>query len=516
MKTIYLYLFLIGIILSSCDKGFVEVNTNPVAPTNLDPAYLLTNAQYSAMLYTIQYQSPIAQQIITPFGSTLEGGQHNIWFEPGDGSSVFGDLYPGSLKYLFDIIDRTKEDPSRSNLYNMARIWKAYCFQVVVDTYGYVPYFEAGQAFISGIYLPKYDSDEEIYDDLLKELSEAVSALDATGTIEKTDLFYGGDVDKWKKLGNSILLRVAMRYSKNNPTKAQQYVAIAVNPSNGGLMSSIADNAKVVCSPSYLAPTAGTWQGTERANYYIAKPFIDILQITNDPRLSRIAVLYEFPANDLATAGYADTDPAHQIGMPLGYNDASIVLTPPPDYPGKEGAAWKYSQVNRRTLGKSDATYFFVTYCQTQLLLAEAVERGWATGDAAAIYEAAVRGGMDQMVQFDALAEIPVEEQDAYLAANPYDPANALEQINTQYWINCFATGEEAWSNHRRSGFPALAPNPYPGADPVVTDPAAGGFVHRLQIQNSERTVNVENYNNAVQAMGPDNMATRVFWDKEP
>ena len=159
------------------------------------------------------------------------------------------------------------------------------------------------------------------------------------------------------------------------------------------------------------------------------------------------------------------------------------------------------SQVNRRTLGKSDATYFFVTYCQTELLHAEAVVRGWATGDAAEIYNAAVKGGMDQMAQFDPLATVAPEDQDAYLAANPFDPANALEQINTQYWINCFATGEEAWSNHRRSGYPDLTPNPYPGADP------------RLQHQNTERTVNVDNYNAAIQAMGPDNMATRIFWD---
>ena len=95
MKTIYLYLFLIGIILSSCDKDFVEMNTNPVAATALDPAYLLTNSQYSAMLYTIQYQSPIAQQIITPFGSTLEGGQHNIWYEPGDEFISLGGFISG-------------------------------------------------------------------------------------------------------------------------------------------------------------------------------------------------------------------------------------------------------------------------------------------------------------------------------------------------------------------------------------------------------------------------------------
>ncbi len=509
MKTIYLYLFLIAIILNSCDKGFIETNTNPVSPIALDPAYLFANSQVSAMIYNIQYQSPIAQQITTVFTGVLEGGNHNVWFEPGDGNSVWGYMYP-CINYLTDIMSKTKDDPARSNMYNMARIWKAYCAQVLVDTYGYVPYSEAGQAYLNGIFLPKYDVDATVYDDLLKELSEAVAALDATGSIEKNDLFYAGDIAQWKKLGNSLLLRVAMRYSKVDQAKAQQYVTIAVNPSNGGLMSSVEDNARIVCSPSYLAPTAGSWNGTERANFYIAAPFIDLLKNTNDPRLKVIAVKYEFPANDLATAGNADTDPANQIGMPMGYNDATISSAP--GYPGMSGAAWKYSQVNRTTLGKSDATYFFVTYCQTQLLLAEAVQRGWATGDVQEIYNAAVKGGMDQMAQFDALATISPADQDTYLAANPFDPAKALEQINTQYWINSFAEGQEAWSNFRRSGFPALVPNPFPGADPETY----GDFVHRLQIQSSERSVNVANYNAMVTAMGPDDFATRVFWDKQP
>jgi hypothetical protein len=507
MKTIYLLLFLFAFILSSCDKGFVEVNTNPVQPTSIDPSYLLTASQEGAMIYNIQYQSPIIQHITTVFTGVLSGGAQNTWYEPGDGSSVWN-LFPTSVNYITDVIAKTKDDPARSNLYNMARIWKAYCIQVLVDTYGYVPYSEAGQAYLNGIFLPVYDVDATIYDDLLKELSEATAALDASGKIETTDLFYAGDITKWKHLGNSLLLRVAMRYSKNNPAKAQQWVATAVDPSKGGLMSSIADNAKIVCSQAYQAPTAGSWNGTERANFYVADTFVVILQTLKDPRLKVIAVKYEFPANDLATAGFADTVAANQQGMPMGYIDATI--TSAPGFPGMSGAAYKYSQVNRTTLGKSDATYFFVTYCQTQLLLAEAVQRGWASGDVATIYNAAVKGGMDQMAQFDALATITPAEQDAYLAANPFDPANALKEINTQYWINSFAEGQEAWSNFRRSGFPELRPNQL--ADLEIK----GDFVHRLRIQSSELSVNVENYHAMVAAMGPDNLATRVFWDKEP
>jgi hypothetical protein len=509
MKTKYIFLFILGILVSSCDKDFEEVNVNPIVASSLNPVYLFANAQYAAMLYTVQYQAPIVQQVITPFGSTLEGGQHNIWYEPGEASNVFGDMYPGAIKNLVDVIDKTRDVPARSNLYNMARIWKAYCFQVVVDTYGDVPYFEAGKAFIDGITLPKYDRAEVIYDDLLKELTEATNALTDAQAPETNDLFYQGNVAQWRKLGNSLLLRVAMRYTKVDPAKAQQHVAVAVNPARGGLMESNADNAKVVAGVAWPTPFANTWNGSERANFYIAEPFIDQLQSTNDPRLRVIAVKYQFPFNPVATAGTANTNPADQIGMPVGYNDATIVTAP--NYPGKTGAAWNYSQINRTTLAKSDGTYFFVTYTQTMLLLAEAVQRGWAAGNVEQIYNAAVRGAMGKMEQFDPSAAISDAEINAYLAQNPFDPSRALEQINTQYWIDSFMNWEEAWANFRRTELPALTPNPYPGADPVV----AGGFVRRLQFQNSERTTNAENYEAAMAIFGPDNMATRIFWDVE-
>jgi hypothetical protein len=118
---------------------------------------------------------------------------------------------------------------------------------------------------------------------------------------------------------------------------------------------------------------------------------------------------------------------------------------------------------------------------------------------------------MDQMKQYDASAAIPVSNQDAYLVAHAFNLARALEQINIQYWIASFLNGSEAWANFRRSGFPVLAPNPYPGADPAVK----GDFIHRLVYPVRERSVNAANYQKAVARMGPDNMATRIFWDKK-
>lgn len=511
MKRLYFAWLMAGaaIGVSGCDKDFEQINTNPVLSTTLDPALLLSNAQFSSAIGTYFYQLQIVQQINTPFTGVLEGGNHNIVYDPNT-NAAFNSYYTGPVKLLEDVVAKTKDNPARSNLYHMARIWRAYVYQVLVDTYGDVPYFQAGKAFLQGVNRPAYDDQKAIYEDLLKELEEATNGLDTSKALEPNDLFYGGNVKQWKRLGNSLLLRAGMRYTKVDAAKAAQVVQKAMDPARGGVMQSNADNAIVRFSSisNYNSPTGNNWNGTERANFYLGEPFVAYLKSTNDPRLRFIAVKYEMPANPLATAGAANTNPAEQQGMPYGYNEATIANAP--GYPGKTGAAFKYSQINRSSLGKIDAPEFFVTHAQTQLLLAEAAQRGWITGNAADYYNNGVLAHMEQLKQYDPSATIATAEGLAFLAANPFDPARALEMINTQYWVASFLNGSEAWANFRRSGYPVLAPNPYPGADPSVK----GGFIRRLVYPAREKSVNTANVEAAVARMGPDNLATPVFWDK--
>jgi Starch-binding associating with outer membrane len=519
-KQFYKILAFSGLLFGAvgCDKGFDKVNINPVLSTTIDPAYLFSNAQFGSVISTLHYQSEIVQQIITPYTGVLEGGNHNIIYDPNT-NQIFNLLYTGAgtnsfgapVKLLADVLNQTMTNASRSNLYNMARIWHANVFQVLVDTYGDVPYTEAGKAYLENNNLPKYDDQKAIYDDLLKEVSEATKALDATKLTEAGDLFYKGNIAQWKKLGNSLLLRIAMRYTKSDPDKAKQYALIATDPANGGVMQSNLNNAYISFNNTFNHPNANTFQGTEKQNYYLGKPFIDYLKNTGDPRLAFIAVKYANPAGNISSpplVGTEDTNPANQEGMPYGYNESTISTAP--GFPGKTGAAYNYSQLNRRTVARNDVPEFFITNAQTQLLLAEAAFRGFITGDPAGFYDAGVRAHMDQMKQFDASAVIATSAQDAYLLVNPYDPAKALEVINTQYWIASFLNGSEAWANFRRSGFPALTPNAYPSADAAVK----GDFVHRLVYPVREKSVNTDHYNEAVARMGADNLATRVFWDK--
>jgi len=138
------------------------------------------------------------QQVWSPNSGVLAGANFNVDNKFNNGG-MWSRYYRDVVRYLVDIIAQTKASPNRSNLYNMTRIWKAYAFMVLTDTYGDIPYTEAGLGFLAGNTAPKYDKQEAIYTDILKELREATAALDATKTIETGDVMYAGDVSKWKK-----------------------------------------------------------------------------------------------------------------------------------------------------------------------------------------------------------------------------------------------------------------------------------------------------------------------------
>lgn len=217
-------------------------------------------------------------------------------------------------------------------------------------------------------------------------MDEASAALDASLPKETSDAMYSGDVVQWKHLGYSLMLRAAMRLSKIDPGTAQSYVAKAAT---GGLMQSNKDNCVIRLTSLYINDIGNILNGSESSNYYLAAPFVNFLKINKDPRLASIAVRYVgAKSGSEQKPEISSKDTTLQIGMPMGYDNASILSVVQ-----SNGLAsfYDYSQLDRNRLGKKDAPNFLVTYAQTQLLLAEAIVRGWAQSDAAVSYENAIR-----------------------------------------------------------------------------------------------------------------------------
>lgn len=500
--------------LASCDKEFEEINTNPYALTTIEPALLFTNVQRLTHPGFWEGEQTIVQQFVNAYNTGATAGFN--FNEDNNNFNVprWNDNYPNSIKLIEQIISLVKDNPDKVNLYNQTRIWKSYIYMTLVDTYGDVPYSQAGKAFLEATFYPKYDKDEVIYEALYNEIKAAVAALDGTKAGVKEDLLYGSEsstdqVTKWKRFGNSLLLRMGMRYSKIDANKARSIVQEAYN---AGLMQTNADNALIKFTSVYVNQLNNGPRATNPYFYYLAEPFVNRMKNFRDPRLKYIAGKYADPNQALALT--PDTTMAAQFGFPVGYDQTSVLNYP--GYRGTNGTGQNYSQLNYAVFGSATAPVFYATNAQTKLLLAEAAQRGWLTGLTGALtaqqyYEAGVKASMDEYSLYPNVPAVAIPEaaQNSYLTMPgvAWNAGNALELINTQYWIASLGNGAEGFANFRRSGFPTLTPNGY-------NNLLQGGFARRFAYPNEESARNNANYQEAVTSMGgQDNLTTRIFWD---
>lgn len=505
MKNKFIKIFCIAIVgamtLTSCDKGFEEMNTNPNALT--DPAvksmFTLAEIYVDGQDFSnTRANNGYAGQIVQHFSSLGGPGSKYTYMSEYSGS-LFGESYGKGLNQIFQLMSVVKDAPENTNMIQALRIMKVLMFQKLTDTYGEVPYFEAGKGYNGNVFSPKYDTQEVIYKDLLKELDEAGDALDAgKGFVGNADLYYQSDVTKWKKLANSLMLRVAMRLSKVNPAMAKQYVEKAVAK---GVFTSNDDSLvlKHDAGPAGVKtnPITSSWVRNDlnggESNIKFSKTFIDALKNNNDPRLRIYAKL----------EATGDITPANQQGLA---NDAK-------EFPG--GDKKSFSDPNTSTVLRLDAPTLLMSYAEVEFILAEAAVKGWNVGGTAQkYYEDGVKAAMQVLTIFgDKVPAVSTAEYDTYIAAHPFKSAGTeaekIEQIISQKWIVLLFNGIEAFSEYRRTGFPVLVP---------VNDPAGetkGTIPRRLIYDQTELITNAANYKEAVSRQGLDLMTTRIWWDKQ-
>jgi Starch-binding associating with outer membrane len=527
-------------LLTSCDEGFDELNTSKSGATNLDPVFILNNAFIaSSPNQSLIYEEAIVQQWFSTNTGVLEGGNFNK-VNVNTTPNNWNNFYQNVIRYTNDVIVRTKDEPTRANLYHMARILQAHAFMILTDTYGNIPYDEAGGGYTAQNFFPTYQTQETIYPKIIDEITQAVAGLGTGGNVETGDALYQGNIVKWKKFGNSLLLRAGMRLFKADAAKAAATVSAAIGGDPAAnLILSNADNVIIKHDANFVNGHGNTVNGGEAANFYLAEPFINALKgvpgnVGNttviDPRLTAIAIRYggarsggDQTANNFANGS---KDPADQFGCPVGSTDGSADLsgallpagglygTPPAP---RTGNRFSYSQLDRNRMVKRTSPLFLITAAQTQFLLAEAAMRGYAGlsfAQAATYFNDGIKAHMDEMALYDPGCAISAVNRDAYAAGAEGTLSNgslaaALPQIGYQYWVASLLNGHEAWANFRRLGYPALAPNPNPGSQ------VPGAFIQRLTYPDAEKLVNTANVADAVSALGgPDELGTKVWWAK--
>jgi hypothetical protein len=520
--------------LGSCKKDFVSINTDPnhITASTINFGYLFTNAQliasgnsdangYEDWRNNLIYSACMIQHLSSTTGY-WDGDKY--LYNASYNSAYWDDNYNNSVTNIVEVVTHTRADSAtQSNFYNIARIFKVFMFQRMTDMYGDCPYSQAGLGYISGITSPKYDKQQDIYTDMLNELATAAANLDANkpNTVGSADLMYAGDPVEWKKFAYSEMVRIAMRMSKVDAANAQKWVAAAVA---GGVMTSNDDNAIIAHQNVSGTPVPnGTGLiliGNDPNAYRLSETFVNYLKSTSDPRLTYLGTVCADPTvgTDMGDTTYAD-----QLGQPNGYDvpgsASSFDLVKAANFPRTPADHTvdslivyqnRYSVVNRYTFSRLTAPTFLLTCGETQLLLAEAAQRGWVTtGTATGYYAAGVTASMS-MLTAQAGAGPSDAAIAAYLTANPYNAGDALEQINSQYWVASFMDENESFANWRRSNYPTLVPVNYTGN---VTN---GTIPRRFTYPQGEASTNSANYNAAVGDLNNgDKMTSRVWWDSQ-
>lgn len=460
MKKIYLIIML-SFILGSCDQFDDEINVNPNLPSEASGTQLIANA--SLFLPGLS-SSPQGEFLAQYFAETQYVGG-SLYPE---GSTSFYGLYQGPLMNLEEVIQSEELSATEGPVENqkaVASILKAYFYWNITDRWGDVPYSEALQG--SEDFTPAYDTQESIYSSLFQLLRDA-DAMIVPGAITN-DIVYGGDMEKWKKLGNTIRLLMALRLSEVDATTAAQEFNDALG---AGIMESNEDN--LVFQHLADANNQSYWYGQvveqNREWWALTETLVEEMLPVEDPRLE----VYADPARESG----------EYVGMPFGETENL----------GEE----KYSLIGPAIYAQ-DLSVQLVTYAQVLFALAEAMERGWISGDPETYYNSAVE---QSILQWTGSTEGVAAFLDQSGIA--FEADRAIEQISNQRWVHLFLHGYEAWAEWRRTGYPNN-----------MVSPGGREVPSRLSYPDNESFNNAENYEEAIERQfgGDDSLYGNVWWD---
>lgn len=422
-----------------------------------------------------------------------------------DGSFI--STYAQELKNFQAVVDAGKA-ANQPLLWGPAQVMRSLVFGYVTDVWGDVPFSQALKGDASEAVLqPAYDPQKDIYAGLFTHLAEAVTGIAAAPgsavSLGAADPIYAGSALKWQRFGNSLRARHAMRLANVDPAKARAELSAAMS-APGGLIASNADNAQMNWPGGGVYDNPWSTNNQTRDDHRLSNRLMNEMLPYNDPRVP----VYAQPtlcASVPGTAGCPASPPTY-AGMPnaLTASDAGTYSTVS-SRPGYVFYSTSRFCPTCASLPGARFPSFILTYAEVSFILAEAAERGWITGSAAAYYEQGIRASMGQWGVTDAAAI------NAFLARSgiAYQGGVAgLRQIAQQKWIALYTEGVQAWAEWRRTCVPST----------VKPGPAAtiNSVPRRYQYSVREKSVNAANVDAAIARQGPDEFTTRMYWDKNP
>lgn len=503
MKKIFqiqlLLLVTLAMMLSSCSKGFEELNTDPNNIPFALPQQLLAPALVQTMAFNQLRNRNFNNELmqVTVDQSDAEGRVFRYDYRPNLSDYMYNGLY-SELTNFKDIYSVANDPVNYNTSYKgISLICQSWIYSILTDVYGDIPYSQSNLGRDSGILEPRFDRQQDIYLNIFQKLEEANTLLDSNRAIVAgSDPVFNGNVSRWRRFGNSLYLRLLLRIS--GKSEATPFVIAKIKEiveTNAAKYPIISNNDEsAILRWTGVGPLTSPLISVREQDYRapsVASFFIDNLVIWNDPRID-----VSQGGGTINRWGIAPFQGSY-VGVPSGYSPGSEPIK----------KSYFYSITSSRSLQNDPLTGILMTYAEVQFILCEAAAKGWiSTGTAENYYK---NGTLNSIRLWLPTWSVPI---DSYLGAadiawdNNATLEEKMELLHLQKYYALFLTDMQQWFEYRRTGHPVLPQGPGLRNNGVM--PAR--MLYPIYVQSTNPT----NYQLAVAAQGPDVISTEVWWQK--
>ncbi len=506
--------------LGSC-QDYNQLVNNPNLPTSVPPSLLLTNA-LNRMNDQNAWDGKMGSQSAAQFYVSTYDYYGTNNYDQGPFTRTTNNFeYTQVLQNVEQMgIEAKKAGNADLNPYGaLSKFLKAYYFNLMSQKLGDIPMSEALQG--SKVIQPKYDSQKEVYKQILTLLEDSNSDLTkliASNNADLTgDIYLGNSLSKWQKVVNSFALRVLISLSKKETDAdlnvKQKFAAIVGDPSKYPVFTGLSDNLQYIFNASYNPyPKNPTSLGRDGTRENIGSALLDLTILLKDPR----TFVFATPAPSKLTAGKLFTDFSAYSGAPAGASMGDL---------GTNAQGGQYSYINALRYsfdfgGSKSEPAIIIGYPELCFNIAEGINRGWASGNAGTWYTNGIKAAMSFLGLADGgsisvgnltgtttygSAPVSITNYLAQPSVQYQSGAAGLTQILNQKYIAFWQNSNwEAFFNQRRSGVPAFSEGPGSGN--------GGKIAKRWQYPRAEADANTANYNSALQTQYDTDNLNGVMW----
>lgn len=475
------------LLLFGCNS-FEDINTNPDDTTSVSASLLATNVILRFTKFAGRDgKSLIADNALPKYVGYANEGQMDQQYNKIGSSSFEAMTILPNIQSMLKYAEGSVMEDSYKGVGSFA---KAYIFYTLTLKMGDIPYSEAGLG-AEGVYKVKYDSQEQVLMSVLNELQAADQYFAKGRKFDGDPTPFNGDPVKWRKAVNSFALKVLMTVSKKETIAGINVKSrFAEIVSNGNIMDASTSYYGLMYSSKNRHPLSGT-NDLFTSRTILSSLLVNHLKSLNDRRI----FYFGEPAGLMISEGMSPSDLSAYVGVDVDIEYAMM---------NSGHSNNHYSLLNKRYLQQEACEPLrVVTFAEQQLILAEAVLKGWISGDAKSYYESGVKAALtDIMTQATASYAhgMPITSDyiDGYFtgeAAFKTTTNDQLKQIWIQRYILQFMQdAETSFFEYRRNKYPEFPINPATS----LNENNKNSIPMRWLYPGAEASYNRENLENAL------------------